>query len=122
MTVIKLEKGEWQRFFDFLSRGLEGARAEIEVASLSLGNQVEAEWLPLFGITYDPKDDLIEVALENYDHMIAHPREVYLDATTGELMSLEVVDAEGVRQIVKLREPFLLPPPRPQGAERQTQR
>ena len=122
MTVLKLEKGEWQRFFDFLSRGLRGARAEIEVASLSLGDQVEADWLPLFGITYDPKDDLLEVALDGHDHMIAHPREIYLDATTEELMSLDVIDSEGVRQIVRLREPFMLPPPRRQGAEPQTQR
>lgn len=120
MTVLKLEKGEWQRFFDFLSRGLQGMRAEIEVASLALGNQVEADWLPLIGITYDHKDDLLEVALEGYDHMIRHPVDIYLDATTEQLMSLEVVDAEGVRQIVKLREPFMLPPPQP--AERQTQR
>lgn len=120
MTVLKLEKGEWQRFFDFLSRGLQGTRAEIEVASLALGNQIEADWLPLIGITYDHKDDLLEVALEGYDHMITHPVDIYLDATTEQLMSLEVVDAEGVRQIVKLREPFMLPSP--QQAERQTQR
>jgi Family of unknown function (DUF5335) len=40
------------------------SRAEIEVASLALGDQVEAEWLPLLGIAYDPKDDLVQVALE----------------------------------------------------------
>ena len=59
---------------------LENARrkaAEIEVASLSLGDQVEAEWLPLHGITYDPNDDLVEVALEGLDHMIRKPREIY---------------------------------------------
>ena len=50
--------------FDRLSKTLEGKQAEIEVASLSLGDQVEAEWLPLHGITYDPNDDLVEVALE----------------------------------------------------------
>ena len=39
-------------------------RAEIEVASLDLGDQIEAEWLPLLGITYDDKDDVLEIALE----------------------------------------------------------
>lgn len=115
MTVRKLEKPEWQRYFDFLSRGFQGAQAEIEVASLSLGDQVEADWLPLLGITYDPKDDLVEVALEGLDHLIYKPREIYFDATTAELTSLEIVDAEGVRQVVKLREPFMLPPPQPQA-------
>ena len=64
MTARKLDKSQWRTFFDRLSKTLEGKQAEIEVASLSLGDQVEAEWLLLHGITYDPNDDLVEVALE----------------------------------------------------------
>jgi Family of unknown function (DUF5335) len=60
--------------FDRLSKTLQGKQAEIEVASLSLGDQVEAEWLLLHGITYDPNDDLVEVVLERLDHMIRKPR------------------------------------------------
>jgi hypothetical protein len=51
MTARKLDKSQWRTFFDRLSKTLEGKQAEIEVASLSLGDQVEAEWLPLRGIT-----------------------------------------------------------------------
>ena len=50
--------------------GIVGFRLEIEVTSLALGDQVEAEWLPLLGLVYDPKDDLVEVALDGIDHMI----------------------------------------------------
>ncbi len=110
MTVQKLNKAEWQRYFDFVSRGLEGLRAEIEVAALPFGHQIEAEWLPVLGMTYDPKDDLVEIALEGVDHLIYRPREIHVDATAGELMSVEIVDAEGNRQIVRLREPVMLPP------------
>ena len=53
MAVQKIDKQHWRAFFDWLSHGLLGARAEIEVASLDLGDQIEAEWLPLLGITYD---------------------------------------------------------------------
>ena len=42
MAVQKIDKPEWQAFFDWLSQGLLGARAEIEVASLDLGDQIEA--------------------------------------------------------------------------------
>jgi Family of unknown function (DUF5335) len=111
MTIRKIDKGDWRRFFDFVSHGIEGKRAEIEVASLSLGDQVEADWLPLLGLVYDPKDDVLEVALDGLDHMIPKPREIYVDDSAGELTSLEVIDAEGVRQIVKLREPLTLPAP-----------
>ena len=46
MTARELDKSQWRTFFDRLSKTLEGKQAEIEVASLSLGDQVEAEWLP----------------------------------------------------------------------------
>ena len=75
----KLEKAQWRPFLDTVSKLLEAKEAEIEVASLKLGDQVQAKWLPLIGITYDPKDDVVEVALEGLDHMIHRPREMYMD-------------------------------------------
>ena len=85
--------------------------AEIEVASLDLGDQIQAEWLPLIGITYDPNDDVVEVALDGLDHMIYRPREIYMDNEFGSLTSLEIVDADSIRQIVKLKDQLLLPAP-----------
>jgi hypothetical protein len=109
MTTRKLEKKQWNTFFDHVSKMLEGKQAEIEVASLALGDQVEAEWLPLHGITYDPRDDLVEVALEGLDHMIAKPRDIYVQDGTGGLASLEVIDSDGTKQIVKFRDQLALP-------------
>jgi hypothetical protein len=111
MTIQKLEKPKWRPYLDAVSKLLEAKVAEIEVASLKLGDQVQAEWLPLIGITYDPNDDIVEVALEGIDHMIPKPREIYLDIGSGILSSIEVVDADGVRQIIKLKDELLLPPP-----------
>ena len=85
--------------------------AEIEVASLDLGDQVEADWLPLLGIVYDPKSDVVEVALDGLDHMIHKPREIYIDGGAQTLTSVEIVDAEGTKQIVQLRDQLMLPPP-----------
>jgi hypothetical protein len=64
MINRKVEKAEWKQFFDVLSKQVEGAHAEIEVASLELGDQIEAEWLPLIGLVYDHKDNAVEIALE----------------------------------------------------------
>jgi hypothetical protein len=112
MTIRKLEKPEWHPFFDRVSQFLlNGRQAEIEVAALNLGDQIEAKWLPLIGIVYDPKDDMLEIALDGLDHMIPKPREIYIEDGAGELSRLEVVDAEGVRQFVRLRDPLLLPAP-----------
>jgi hypothetical protein len=107
----QLEKSQWRAYFDRMSKALVGKRAEIEVASLKLGDQTAAEWLPLLGISYDPKNDLIKIALDGVDHLIHKAREVYVEENGLELSSLEVVDAEGARQIVVLRGPLMLPAP-----------
>ena len=112
MTIRRLEKPEWRPIFDTMSKILEAKVAEVEVASLDLGDQTQAEWLPLIGITYDPRDDAVEIALDGHDHMIRKPREIYMDDGAAGLTSLEIVDADGVRQIVKLKDQLMLPAPR----------
>jgi hypothetical protein len=111
MTIRKLEKPEWRPFLDVVSELLEAKEAEIEVASLNLGDQVLAEWLPLRGITYDPRNDVVEVVLDEVDHMIHRPREIYLDNGAGALRSIEIVDADDVKQIVRLKDQLMLPAP-----------
>ena len=109
MTTRKLGKKQWRVFFDSVTTMIEGKQAEIEVASLRLGDQVEAEWLPLLGIAYDPNDDIVEVALEGLDHLIPKPREIYVEDGTEGIMALEIVDADDEKQIIKLRDPVMLP-------------
>ena len=111
MATRKLDKKEWRSFFDRLSTTLEGKQAEIEVVSLRLGDQVQAHWLPLLGIAYDPHDDIVEVALEGLDHLIPKPRELYVEEGSGGLVALEIVDSDDVKQILKLRDPLTLPAP-----------
>ena len=107
MAAQKIEKSEWRVFFDWLSKGLVGARAEIEVASLALGDQIEAKWLPLLGIAYDPKNDVLEIALDGVDHLINSRRRFGSTRRAGELLSFEVIDGESVSQIIQLREPVI---------------
>lgn len=60
---------------DHLTKSLVGKTVEIEVASLAIGDQIEAEWVPLVGIAYRPKNDTIEIALgDEIDHIINKPR------------------------------------------------
>src|ERR1700732_3402936 len=110
VEIMKLEKSQWRGYFDRVSKALVGKRAEIEVASLKLGDRIEAEWLPLLGISYDPKNDVIDIAIEGVDHLIPKPREVYVEENGLELSSLEVIDAEGTHQIIVLRDPMMMLP------------
>jgi hypothetical protein len=109
MAVRKIDKREWAAFCDAVSKGLSGQQAEIEVDSLALGTQIEAHFLPLLGIVYDPKDDIIEIALDGLDHLINHPRELLADIGPSGLATFEIVDGDNTHQIVKLRDPLLLP-------------
>jgi uncharacterized protein DUF5335 len=53
------------------------------------------------------------VALEGLDHLIPKPRELYAEEGPGGLTALEIIDADDVKQIVKLRDPLMLPSPSP---------
>ncbi|MGE5491545.1 MAG: DUF5335 family protein [Actinomycetota bacterium] len=111
MSIVKLEKTAWHAFFDAASKALIGKRAEVEVDALSFGSQIEAEWLPLLGITYDAKDELIEIVIDGLDHLAYKAREIHIDQTAVGLSSLEIVDADDVKIIIKLRDPLMLRAP-----------
>jgi hypothetical protein len=108
--LLAVPKEQWKSFFEGMSHAVLGKRAEIEVASLDLGDQIVAEWIPLLGITYDSKDDVLDVALDGSDHLIRHPRDILVDEGPVGLSSVAVVDAEGTREIIRLKEPLKLPP------------
>ncbi len=116
MAAEQIERTRWAPFFDSVTKTLVGKQVHIDVASLDLGDQIQAEWAPLIGITYDRKDDLIEIALEEPDHLIRSPREVFVDSGVGGIVAIAIGDGDGNRQIVKLKDPLALPAPRLAGS------
>jgi hypothetical protein len=115
MAATKLDKSKWRAYFERVSKELPAKRAEVEVAGIPLGHQVEAEWLPLSGIAYDPGDDLVQVILgdpgAHLDHMIRHPREVYVTDGIAGLENMLVLDGDGLEHILTFRDPLMLPAP-----------
>src|SRR5260221_8053805 len=95
--VRSLPKSEWRTFFDRMSAALLGKWAEIEVASLDLGDQIVAEWIPLLGITYDSRDDLLDVALDRSNRLIRHPRTIVVEDSASGLTSVAATDEDGAR-------------------------
>ena len=112
MTIRRLERSEWRGFCIRASRGFIGKQVQIEVASLQIGFQLEAHRLPLLGMSYDPKSDVLELLVGELDHLVHAPRELYVDEGFFGAVSLQIVDAEGVQQIVTFRDPLMLPAPR----------
>ena len=112
MTARAIDKAEWAAFCAAVSKALEGSQAEIEVASLDLGDQIEKEWAPLIGITYDPEDDIIDIALEDdVDHIVSEPQELLADIDDASISALQITDAEGTRHLVRLKDGLMLPAP-----------
>jgi hypothetical protein len=111
MNLSKIEKPVWKRYFEGVARQLEGMSAEIDVEAMAIGSHVQADWVPLVGISYDPKSDALSIAVEGLGHMIKRPQTIFVDVELGRLTSFEVIDGDHVRHIVKLREPLPLPPP-----------
>ena len=109
--LTTVHRAEWRPFFDRLSNTLTGKWAEIEVASLDLGDQIVAEWLPMYGITYDSKDDLLDVAFDRFNHFIRHPQDVVVEEDTAGVLSVAVVDRDGEKQVVRFKQPLALAQP-----------
>jgi hypothetical protein len=111
MTILALNKSEWRAYFDRMAKGLRGKRAEIEVESIELRDQIEVEWVPLLGVTYDPKSDILEIALDGLERLVPKPQQIFVDVRGADLNSFEVIDPVGTRHIVRLRAPLTLPAP-----------
>lgn len=111
MTIWHVPKEKWQSYLDAVSKELTGKQVEIEVDSLDLGHQVEAEWVPVYGITYDDKDDLITIEIEGLTHSISQPQDVFADRDETGLKRMEIIGADGRQQILNFKDPLLLEGP-----------
>ena len=79
MTLRKLDKSEWHAYCDRLSKDLVGSRSRSATVSLAVNHEVITQWVPLFGIAYEPKKDLFEIVLQDLEHWVHHPETFYVD-------------------------------------------
>ena len=111
MALQKFDRSKFIGVCAAVSSRLLGKRAEIEVVSPIDGILIAARWRPLIGIVYDPTDDALKIMLDGVDHVIFHPREMYLDFGVDGLQNLGILDQANAWQIVLLRDPLMLPRP-----------
>ena len=109
MTIRSIDKQQRQAYFDRVTREMGAAEAQIEIGGSKIGSQPESDWVRLMGVTYDPRSDSMEITMEDLDHRITHPREVYVDDSVDGLHSIEIVDIDDNKQIIRLRQPLKLP-------------
>jgi hypothetical protein len=54
---------------------------------------------------------LIGIVLQDVHHAIFHPRALNLRDRAGRIESLEIIDADGAKHILTMKEPLMLPAP-----------
>ena len=108
MATKQIPPHQWKDHFDrFTKRYLRDDRPEaatIELLSPALGDEVEAEAVHLLGISYHAKSEVLEVLLENIDHLVFHPKEIWAwEEEDGFLRSIEIVRDDGTKEILTIR-------------------
>jgi len=111
----QLPRDAWQDYFARITRerlsNEEPASATIEVMSTTLGDQFEVSAVRLLGLAYDPKSNALEVELEDIEHLIFHPKEIWvLEGEPGFLATLEIVRQDGLKEIIYVRKSGSLVP------------
>lgn len=110
----KLEPDQIQAYFDsftkrFLRREATNL-ADVEITSLDLGDQFEAEGVPLNGVTYDPERNELDIFLEAGDHRVFKPSDVWVvEEADGFVRDIQVVLADGPTEIIKVKRAALEP-------------
>ena len=108
MSTRTLPRAEWRSYCDRLSKAVAGRRVELDVVSLDLGDRLEARWLPLFGIVFDSRSDVLEIALEGVGHSVLSPSQIVLEETERGLVAVEIMSADDTVDLLRFREPLRL--------------
>ena len=109
MKNVILEKEKWADELAYLWKRLDGKQVEVEVEALKLGDQIEAEHVPLRGLSYDPKDDVVQVWVGEIDHLIHKPQKIMVvHDDDGRLVGIDITDAEGEQHLIVPQEPVII--------------
>jgi Family of unknown function (DUF5335) len=112
-TTTELAADRWQEYFDSIAPNIDGMLATIEVMSEQLGDQTDVEQLPLQAISYDPKDNMLEVAVGGRGarhpvllrHFISNPQTISVEESRPlRPTAILVTDAGGVQTLIRVSE------------------
>jgi hypothetical protein len=103
----QIPRNEWKAYLErftreHLTRGPQGL-ATVEVLSPVVGDQYEARTRRLLGLTYEAKTATIEVLLDDVDHMVYRPVELWvIEEADGFVSTMELVRADGTKEILHI--------------------
>lgn len=109
MQTREIPRSDWSDFFDSFSREHAGWLLTMEVMGNDVGAQVEARELPLVGVSADPRENTIWVALgkepdDHITHGVHKVTHVRLEQTDeGADQALQIESEAGVTTLLRFR-------------------
>jgi hypothetical protein len=111
MAARQLARDDWHAFLEELTRTVRGRQTSVEIGSADLGGQRLVENVPLLGLSYDTRGDIIEIEFEAIGHRIVAPAALYIDRMADGVVGLEIVGKDEEKTVLRLKQPLLLPEP-----------
>lgn len=107
MATKSLLKSECENYLATISKALKetDVEVEIEIMSLSLGDQHETNWIKLHGLSYDSREDILSVFCEGIDHLIRKPQEINVQEDEKGVQNIAAIGSSGYTHLIKFREP-----------------
>jgi Family of unknown function (DUF5335) len=107
-TTKQLPRAEWKDYFErftweHLRDDAPGA-ATVEVISPRLGDQFAVSAARLLALAYDPNSKAFEVLLEDFDHLVFSPTQIWLlEGEPGFISTIEVLQPDDAKEIIYVR-------------------
>lgn len=108
METRELKKSEWRPFFDRLSKNKPQWRVSMKEIGMDLGAHPESQCLTLNGISFDPRSESLDIVADPIDHRIQRPISISVCEGPAGPVAIEVLDGNGVRQILAFQPPKML--------------
>jgi hypothetical protein len=108
----RIEQAQWSTFFTEFAKTHHGYEARLEIIGRAFGDQEEASWLPLTGISYDPHHHLIHITVGGISsrypvhltHTVEGPKMVHVRRTPdGEVRSVLIIGVDKTETLVHVR-------------------
>lgn len=103
MASRQLAREQWKNYFDLISKQNKSAVVNVEVIGIEIGDQTEIKWQPLKGLSHDPKRNSFCVYTEQINHQISHPKDIFVEEKDGFPETIEIIDEDNNKQILKLK-------------------
>ena len=100
MSTQKIAAERWAEYFDHLSSVTDSQRVKIELVGLSLGDQIEIDYVDFEGISYDKRDNIISVHTDELGHHIQKPKAVFIEENEQGLASMQIIDKDNNQHIL----------------------